>query len=1025
MKKTILFVCAIVASTMLYAQNIRVLSNECIGQGYYPRLSTDATTMDYLDSENEGYIDAPQQGTYVTNEGLKLLLYRNGVGQELHPHGTQCNYIWSSLSPDGTKILFNTKYGTGICDLNGKELVNLGNIDAPVWYGNDYIVGMNDTHDGHNYTGSSIVICSIDGTSRQTLTDPAEMGMYPSVSEKTGKIAYNTLDGQLHLLQTTLTSEPIQHAIPTLRKVTAVKKPVHRMPMMVNGNFSDYKIYINPGHGGHDSDDRNIKIYPFNSGDPLGFWESNSNLDKGLKLRDWLQSLGFQTMMSRTTNTTADDRALSAIVAEANAYNADFMLSIHSNAGGPSNYVLQLYAGVDVGDTHVYPTPTPCSDESRAISTIIGNNLQKNAITTWSNATPRITGDKTFARTAMKWSNGYGVLRGLTVPGVISEGCMHDYIPETYRLMNMDYKYHEAWYFMRTFCEYFMNYSLPQGVIGGQVRDWYNKMEFPKITARSNSRDELLPLDKATVKLMQGETLIGTYTTDTLYNGVFFFWDLTPGTYTLKAEKAGYYPMEKEVVVTANNITYQDMLLNKERSTRPEVISYSPMVEIEDSVIVSSDIVLNFNWDMVDTSVIRAFSITPEVEGTISFENSYRTMRFTPERQLQMGTEYTVKLAKSVCHPDTNFINTMENDFVFKFRTKNRSQIAYLLSYPSDGTADVPLNPSFILLVDEQLNVNSAKKAVSIVDSEGNNISINTRSYSFNKAEVAPKGYMSFYLVNALQDDKDYKVIIGKDMQDNTGVFFNRTMEIPFHTKATANADIPLFDNMEEAIFVYNQEASSGIKSAAVLKNSNTKLFDKASNELRYSFNSAEAYILYQYNSENLITANGNCKLGVYVQADFSGNKLYAKWDASGDIRYTLIGTMDYAGWKYLEADLTELPKDVDYQFMGLYISHEPGILSTSGSIYIDNLCFSRVETAVNNTNAFNLSVYPNPASDYVHATGETTIEGMQLFTVTGTVVRTTNSNTMAVEDIPNGNYILSVRTQNETQQYSLLIQHD
>ena len=51
----------------------------------------------------------------------------------------------------------------------------------------------------------------------------------------------------------------------------------------------------------------------------------------------------------------------------------------------------------------------------------------------------------------MGWSDGYGVLRGLTTPGVISEGCMHDYQPETYRLLNHDYRWMEAWHFYKTF----------------------------------------------------------------------------------------------------------------------------------------------------------------------------------------------------------------------------------------------------------------------------------------------------------------------------------------------------------------------------------------------------------------------------------------------------------------------------------------------------------------------------------------------------------------------------------------------
>ena len=36
------------------------------------------------------------------------------------------------------------------------------------------------------------------------------------------------------------------------------------------------KIYINPGHGGHDSDDRNVVVPPFTGGDPEGYWESKT-----------------------------------------------------------------------------------------------------------------------------------------------------------------------------------------------------------------------------------------------------------------------------------------------------------------------------------------------------------------------------------------------------------------------------------------------------------------------------------------------------------------------------------------------------------------------------------------------------------------------------------------------------------------------------------------------------------------------------------------------------------------------------
>ena len=56
-------------------------------------------------------------------------------------------------------------------------------------------------------------------------------------------------------------------------------------------DLSGVRILINPGHGGYDSDDRNVVIAPFTSGNQNGFWESKSNLDKGFALRSMLQPL--------------------------------------------------------------------------------------------------------------------------------------------------------------------------------------------------------------------------------------------------------------------------------------------------------------------------------------------------------------------------------------------------------------------------------------------------------------------------------------------------------------------------------------------------------------------------------------------------------------------------------------------------------------------------------------------------------------------------------------------------------------
>jgi hypothetical protein len=213
----------------------------------------------------------------------------------------------------------------------------------------------------------------------------------------------------------------------------------------------------------------------------------------------------------------------------------------------------------------------------------------------------------------MGWSNGYGVMRNLKVPGTISEGMMHDYLPETYRLMNIDYKRQESFQFAKTFYDYFCDGELPYGAIGGRIHDVYKKQEFPNYKARKSTRDEYRPILRGLVELWQGDKLLDTYVTDTLYNGVYYFWNLQPGTYTVKAKPEGYYPQEQTLEVKNNEISYGIFALSMARQTPPEVIDYSPKVAANEEVLANIQNgtwahvfnFLNFELDLENETVIQ------------------------------------------------------------------------------------------------------------------------------------------------------------------------------------------------------------------------------------------------------------------------------------------------------------------------------------------------------------------------------------------------------------------------------------
>ena len=936
--------------------DLRVLSNVKLGEGYFPRFA-DAKTVTYLKAENASYLTATvdENATLrVDNENLELNLYRNGEKVVLKPHG-DVNYIWASLSPDQTMILFNTKLGTAVCDLNGKEIINVGNVNAPVWYGNDYIVGMNDQHDGYYFTSSNIVIASVDGLERQELTDAKEMGYYPNVDANSGRIVYHTEKGQIRLMQLNLTEQPIRKEMPRLVQEvdgTLLNEMKRQAKRAASTNPADYKIYINPGHGGYDSDDRLMYLYPIFIGsvvnEELGytreqsFWESTSNLDKGLRLDTMLRALGFQTKLSRIHNTTADDRSLSGISAEASTWNADFMLSIHSNAGNPSNYILQLHSGITPGDPYGlngYPEKVPewVCNEARAITTLMGNNQYSNQVSCWSRE-PNIAGDKTFARTIMGWSNGYGVMRNLKVPGTISEGMMHDYLPETYRLMNIDYKRQESFQFTKTFYTYFCNGELPYGAIGGRIHDVYQKQEFPNYKARKGTRDEYRPILRGLVELWQGDQLLDTYVTDTLYNGVYYFWNLQPGTYTVKAKPEGYYPQEQILEVKNNEISYGIFALSLMRQTPPEVIAYTPKVEITDSVLVSVQPTITFNWDMNTEATAEALTISPAVEGTISFENDNRTLRFKPAKRFEPGTEYTITIGTGACHPDTTFENYMQQPFSFKFRTSLRGNLEVVQTYPVDGSEGVPLDAAFIAIFDGKL-ANTANKYLKLYDANDKDISPVARNIKLNGAAPEPYGSARFELkAGTLQPNSDYKMVIGAEIADVNGVLVTDPVTITFRTGGEVATSTPMVNTLDTVFFEGDKENSVGVASVSTGINKNSKKEGLASNKFSYTFSEDNGEAVYVADNVTAILGNSNSILGMYINADYSFNTLYAKWAVEGDIQYTKICDLDYAGWLYQEADMSALPAGVDYQFMGFKLVRQSSFLSGKGEVSVDAL---------------------------------------------------------------------------------------
>jgi len=111
-------------------------------------------------------------------------------------------YLWASLSPDQTKILF-TKAGIGtyVSDLQGNTLVELGYANAPVWSQDGmWIAYMVDKDDGHQITSSDIFVVSQDGSKKFQITkSDNEIEMYPQWDPEGTKLVFHTNSGKIQI----------------------------------------------------------------------------------------------------------------------------------------------------------------------------------------------------------------------------------------------------------------------------------------------------------------------------------------------------------------------------------------------------------------------------------------------------------------------------------------------------------------------------------------------------------------------------------------------------------------------------------------------------------------------------------------------------------------------------------------------------------------------------------------------------------------------------------------------------------
>ena len=369
--------------------------------------------------------------------------------------------------------------------------------------------------------------------------------------------------------------------------------------------------------------------------DTTGFFETNTNLWKCLYLGEKLKKAGAEVIYSHTQagpnpypyinkdgkfdwvnyQKNPDFRAyyrepksIRQEVGE-NYNDFDYFISVHSNAPNDkgdydddalSCYPMFLYRGYNNGDGNN-------KNYTNATSSTYNSESYEMANTTWKYCYELLEGvgslrhpfegetadienklifgdrdyyyydpenlcNETFG--GINYVSWLGVIcHG--VPGFLSEGYHHSYGPARHRALNRDYCNMEGLAYFRGIMEYFEADPEKVGYICGVIKD--NNTPAPddvNYRFHPGSHDQWMPCNGATVILKKDGKIVNSYTCDKNYNGIFVFYELEPGTYTLESENNGL-TFSEVVEVEADKTTYTRLY----PTTTPHICAYDLNVE--------------------------------------------------------------------------------------------------------------------------------------------------------------------------------------------------------------------------------------------------------------------------------------------------------------------------------------------------------------------------------------------------------------------------------------------------------------
>ena len=669
---------------------------------------------------------------------------------------------------------------------------------------------------------------------------------------------------------------------------------------IVAQDLSGVRICVDPGHGGHESDDREIVA--------TGFWESESNLTKGLELRDILLGLGADVAITRTGNydpppspageSTPDDPTLSERVGMANAFNADFFNSTHSNGfNGTANYAMVIFNGT---------TSSPTFPGARTMANIMAPKIHAVNHTTQSIS----IGDLTLNPS---WTYGYGVLYPANMPATISEGSFHDYIPESWRLMNLEYRKHEARAQARSILQYFSEPGFATGAVAGLVRDPEHTVSY---YAMNSLQDQYQPVNDLQVTVEPGGYI---YHGDENNNGYFKIDSLDPGQYEIIVAAPGFTSDTTTFSVSANQTRMINFTL---LDIAPPMIIASEPTASDSNYAAWEALTFHFSKPMVADSLEAAITLTPEAPGTLSLTNGGLTAIYQPDDTLDYLSDYEITIAASAVDVygrplDGNQDGVGGDDWTLSFRTGPRDMIPPAITYhwPQDGDNEVAQRPVFTIEWSELLDETSIDAEMIKLERRSN---LQLQVTTLEHHVIDDRSVLVLYADNDLLPYEAYRVRVFPGFEDLVGNAFTAGLVINFNT-ANYEYDVTFIDNFDNNplgswwditssgsnLGYLDPESYTSVNTDVVIHTENSE----QSLQLNYGWDTSDGeWLLRQYLSTGAplnVTFTSADIMQAFVFGDGNGNQFRFCVDDASGTEVSPWYSIDWTGWRLVTWDMS------------------------------------------------------------------------------------------------------------------------